>query len=91
MKNIITTTKIIFVSLLFALSACNRTPKEAAETDATDSMSVQSIVIDIETLKPPKGNLPMASYDNTLLRIIGNEETQQETLVAHNRNNKLLV
>ena len=91
MKHVITSTKIIFVSLLFALSACNRTQKEAVKADATDSMSVQSIVIDIETLKPPKGNLPMASYDSTLLRIIGNAETQVETLVAHNRFNRPLV
>ena len=91
MKHVIITTKIIFVSLLFALSACNRTQKEAAESDATDSISVQSIVIDIETLEAPKENLPMASYDSTLLRIIGNAETQKETLVAHNRFNRPLV
>ena len=91
MKHVIITTKILFVSLLLALSACNRTQKEAAESDATDSISVQSIVIDIETLEAPKENLPMASYDSTLLRIIGNAETQKETLVAHNRFNRPLV
>lgn len=90
---------IIFLASLLMLAACNgQTAQRDSVADSVDKIEVaatpvekQTLVIDVETLTPPKGPLATEPYNKVLRELLNDLTYEHDPIVAHTRQTRPLV
>lgn len=91
--------KAILLAGLLALIACSgQTAQRDSVADSIDSIEAdakpvktQTLVIDVETLEPPKGPLATVHYDKALRNLLDLFDVDGDSIVAHTRQTRPLV
>ena len=91
--------KQLFIPLLALLAACHPgnanatmdTVADTADSVAPESVATQTLVIDVETLWPPKSLLETMPYDKILASLLEDLNLQGSKVVAHTRQTRPLV
>lgn len=91
--------KLLFIPLLALLTACHPGSADAAMDTAADTadsvapkpVATQTLVIDVETLTPPKKLLETISYDKILANLLKDLNKDSSVVIAHTRKTRPLV
>ena len=90
-NNVINTEDIIVDDTSFIDHSSVAAPRVTSSAPSSPIKQRQTLVIDVETLKPPTGTLAEMSYDAILKNILGNVTEDKVSLVAHDRRSGSLV
>ncbi|MBO4752087.1 MAG: DUF4419 domain-containing protein [Bacteroidales bacterium] len=79
---------LVLLCSLIVLTACENRTTGSVETS---SEGTQSVVINVESLKRPKGTLKEKDYDAVLKNILKEIGHEEQRIVAHNKEQRKLV
>ena len=89
----------LIIAILLIVACHPGSTSAATDTAITDTavskpVATQTIVIDVETLKPPTTLLATQSYDNILAKLLGEleyDKYDKDVIIAHTRQTRPLV
>lgn len=82
---------MFLASLVGMLGGCHHSSAANIDDVKESEVKTQTIVIDVETLTPPKDLLPTKPYDKILQGILTDVDKEGNTVLAHTRQTRSLV